>query len=223
MRLTKCDFMRGVQCPKMLWLDKHNPQYKVIPPDVRDRLEAGNDFGDRAMGMWGTYVEMTARTPSGRIDCSAMLFNTQAHLQKKTPVLCEAAFAVGDLYCAVDILRLDEEGCYQMYEVKDAEAVEPQFVLDAAFQYYVATRSIKISRVYIVIHGEGDLLVPCDVTDLIIATQKGLPAMINRVHAAGDTLDEPNVCCGKQCKTPYRCWYWDYCNTQKRRNKYERI
>ena len=25
MAITKTDFMRGMQCPKMLWLDKHKP------------------------------------------------------------------------------------------------------------------------------------------------------------------------------------------------------
>ena len=53
MAITKTDFMRGMQCPKMLWLDKHRPGLKVIPPEIQARLDAGNDFGDRAMGMFG--------------------------------------------------------------------------------------------------------------------------------------------------------------------------
>ena len=30
MGITKTDFMRGMQCPKMLWLDRHKPGLKVI-------------------------------------------------------------------------------------------------------------------------------------------------------------------------------------------------
>ena len=41
--------MRGMQCPKMLWLDKHRPDLKVIPPEIQAKLDAGNDFGDLAM------------------------------------------------------------------------------------------------------------------------------------------------------------------------------
>ena len=63
MAITKTDFMRGMQCPKMLWLDKHKPKLKVIPPEVQRRLDAGNDFGDRAMGMFGPYEEMTVYLP----------------------------------------------------------------------------------------------------------------------------------------------------------------
>ena len=51
MAITKTDFMRGMQCPKMLWLDKHRPGLKVIPPEIQEKLDAGNEFGDRAMGM----------------------------------------------------------------------------------------------------------------------------------------------------------------------------
>ncbi len=54
---------RLMQCPKMLWLDKHKPSVKVIPPQILERLDAGNDFGDRAMGMFGPFVGMTTYLP----------------------------------------------------------------------------------------------------------------------------------------------------------------
>ena len=73
--------MRGMQCPKMLWLDKHKPRLKVIPPEIQRRLDAGNDFGDRAMGMFGLYEEMTVLIPSTTIpDTKAMVQRTQEHL-----------------------------------------------------------------------------------------------------------------------------------------------
>lgn len=67
MAITKTDFMRGMQCPKMLWLDKHKPALKVIPPEIQARLDAGNDFGDRAMGMFGPYEKMTVYRPGTTI------------------------------------------------------------------------------------------------------------------------------------------------------------
>ena len=67
MGITKTDFMRGMQCPKMLWLDKHKPKLKVIPPEVQRRLDAGNNFGDRAMGMFGPFEEMTVYLPGTHI------------------------------------------------------------------------------------------------------------------------------------------------------------
>ena len=71
MAITKTDFMRGMQCPKMLWLDKHKPKLKIIPPEVQRRLDAGNDFGDLAMGMFGPYEEMTVYLPGTHIPDTA--------------------------------------------------------------------------------------------------------------------------------------------------------
>ena len=34
MPISKTDFIRGLQCEKMLWLDAHAPEYKIIPPEV---------------------------------------------------------------------------------------------------------------------------------------------------------------------------------------------
>lgn len=65
---------------------------------------------------------------------------TSEHLEKGTPVICEAAFLYYNNYCAVDILRKTETG-YDFYEVKNAPAVYDQFVKDAGFQYYIRLRS----------------------------------------------------------------------------------
>ena len=77
MGITKTDFMRGMQCPKMLWLDKHRPDLKVIPPEIQAKLDAGNDFGDLAMGMFGPYEEMTVYRKGTTIpDTKAMIERT---------------------------------------------------------------------------------------------------------------------------------------------------
>ena len=112
--------MRGMQCRKMLWLDKHKPGLRVIPPEIQARLDAGNDFGDRAMGMFGPYEEMTVYFPGKQIpDKKAMLAKTRDALSRGVSVICEAAFSNYNNYCAVDILRKTENG-HDFYEVKNA-------------------------------------------------------------------------------------------------------
>ena len=168
MAITKTDFMRGMQCPKMLWLDRHKPRLRVIPPEVQARLDAGNDFGDRAMGMFGPYEEMTVYRPGTRIpDKKAMLENTRDALLREVPVICEAAFCNYNNYCAADILRKTEKG-YDLYEVKNAPEVREQFVRDAGFQYHIIHRcGVRIGKIFIVIHGpeEENPFLPVDVTD----------------------------------------------------------
>ncbi len=222
MGLTKTDFMRGMQCPKMLWLDKHKPSLKVIPEEVQARLDAGNDFGDRAMGMFGPYEEMTVFRPGTRIpDKKKMAERTQEHLEKGTPVICEAAFIYYNNYCAVDILRKTPSG-YDLYEVKNSPGVQEQFVKDAAFQYYLLHRSrLKIGRIFIVIHGpdEADPFVPVDVTEEVRGKEKWINDHIWDLNRKQKEREEPSVAPGKQCTEPYECWYCGYCLGQGKQDE----
>ena len=217
MGITKTDFMRGMQCRKMLWLDKHKPSLKVIPPQVQQRLDAGNEFGDRAMAMFGDYEEMTVYRPGTRIpDKKKMLANTQRHLQLGTPVICEAAFSNYNNYCAVDILRKTGTG-YDFYEVKNAPEVRDQFIKDAGFQHYIIARcGLSIGRIFIVTHGEDeeDPFVINDVTE----EAKGYASWINEniwaLNRMQKEREEPTVPVGDQCSEPYECWYYHYCHDE---------
>ena len=215
MALTKTDFMRGMQCPKMLWLDRHKPGLKIIPPEVQERLDAGNEFGDRAMGMFGQYEEMTVYRPGTKIpDKKAMAAKTQEHLLKGTPVICEAAFLNYNNYCAADILRKTADG-YDLYEVKNAAQVQDQFVRDAGFQYYIISRCrVRIGRIFIVTHGEDEEnpFVPNDVTAQAKRYAKWVGENIWDLNRKQWEKEEIDIAPGAQCSTPYECWYWQYCH-----------
>ncbi len=215
MGITKTDFMRGMQCPKMLWLDKHRPGLKVIPPEVRERLDAGNDFGDRAMGMFGPYEEMTVYRPGTRIpDKKKMAARTLEHLEKGTEVICEAAFIYYNNYCAVDILRKTDSG-YDIYEVKNSPEVRGQFIKDAAFQYYILHRmKLKIGRIFIVLRGpdEAAPFVPADVTQEVKGLEKWINDHIWDLNRMQKEREEIDIAPGEQCTEPYECWYYGYCH-----------
>ena len=215
MGITKTDFMRGMQCKKMLWLDKHKPQLKIIPPEVQQRLDAGNEFGDRAMSMFGDYEEMTIYRPDTTIpDKKAMAEKTAEHLRLGTSVICEAAFINYNNYCALDILRKTEHG-YDIYEVKDAPEVHEQFVRDVGFQYYIVNRcKIKIDRIYIVTHGndENAPFVINDVTEQAKSYVKWVNDNIWNLNRMQKSSEEIQVEVGEQCCTPYECWYYNYCH-----------
>ncbi len=218
MGVTKTDYMRGMQCPKMLWLDKHKPEEKVIPPEVQELLDKGNEFGDRAMAMFGDYVEMTAYKEDGRLDFTAMLQRTQEHLQEGTRVLCEAAFMYYGNYCAVDILRRTDSG-YALYEVKNSYGVKEQFVRDVGFQLYILNRcQVKVSGCYVVYRGDSaDSLVVADVTAQAWAYARTVNDNIWRLGKIKTQKEEVEAETGSQCEQPYRCWYWDYCHSREKK------
>ncbi len=215
MGITKTDFMRGMQCPKMLWLDKHKPGLKVIPPEVQQRLDAGNAFGDRAMAMFGDYEEMTVYRPGTSIpDKKAMAAKTAEHLEKGTAVICEAAFIYYNNYCAVDILRKTDAG-YDFYEVKNAPDVCEQHIRDAGFQYYILHRcKVKVGSIFIVTHG-GDEEHPFVIHD-VTAQAKGYSKWVNDhiwdLNRMQKQPEEIETAPGAQCSEPYECWYYGYCH-----------
>lgn len=216
MGITKTDFMRGMQCPRMLWLDRHKPQYRVIPPETQARLDAGNEFGDRAMAMFGPYEEMTEYRPGTKIpDKRKMARNTQIHLLLGTPVICEAAFINYNNYCAADILRKTEDGGYDFYEVKNAPELKDQFIRDAAFQYYIMNRcKVKIRRIFIVLHGpdEENPFLPVEITEEARALAPWINEHIWNLNRIKKGKEEPGIRPGGQCTCPYECWYRAYCN-----------
>ncbi len=214
MGITKTDFMRGMQCPKMLWLDAHKSKEKIIPPETQLKLDQGNAFGDAAMGMFGPFEEMTVYKPGTTIpNKTAMLEKTKEHLANGTEVICEAAFSYYNNYCAVDILRKTESG-YDFYEVKNAPEVKEQFVKDAGFQLYILTKcGLKIGHVYIVYHGpdENDPFVPEEITDRARNYTTWVNENIWSLNKLKKQSTEVMVTMGEQCSTPYECWYCDYC------------
>ena len=77
----------------MLWLDKHHPELKIIPPYIRDRLNKGNEFGDSMMGIFGPYEEVKEYFPgTKRPNKKEMVRKTLELIDFGVKVICEAAF-----------------------------------------------------------------------------------------------------------------------------------
>ena len=215
MGVTKTDFVRGMQCPKMLWMDHHKPELKEIPIEVQKKLDRGNEFGDRMMGLFGPYTEVQEYYPGTKWpDKPRMAAKTAELIAAGTKIICEAAF-MDDLgnYCAVDILRWDEDRCcYDMYEVKNAVEVSDRFVQDAAFQAYLIRKTgLRLERVFIVYHNEE----PYDIKEVTTAVQKYASWVDENIGRLGQIKDQPEeVHCkmGIHCACPYECWYYGYCH-----------
>ena len=228
MPISKTDFVRGLQCEKMLWLDAHAPEYKIIPPQVQARLDAGNEFGDNAMGIFGAYVETTAFKEDGRLDYARMIARTQELLQSGENVVCEAAFTWYGNYCAADILK-KEDGGYALYEVKNADAVRREFIVDLGFQRLILKKcGVKLTSCSLVLRGDtpqtagtGERFIVHNGTTYKIADVTKQARIFER--AAAERIFElgklkrkdalcPPVGVGEHCETPYRCWYYEHCH-----------
>ena len=213
--LTKTDFIRGLQCEKMLWLDKHHPEYKVIPPYIRRRLDQGNEFGDSLMGIFGPFTEVREYVKgTDRPDKKRMAAKTRELLLAGTQVICEAAFLdENGNYCAADILRRQGDG-YELYEVKNSPALSVTHITDAAYQVrLIRSCGICIHKICIIHHGEEPYVI-ADITEqaeaIILQIEQEMPRLMNAKYSQ----DEIPCKMGTHCHEPYECWYTGYCTLQ---------
>ncbi|MDR1421787.1 MAG: hypothetical protein LBI64_02860, partial [Coriobacteriales bacterium] len=105
MNLSKSRYTKGMQCPKMLWMDEHRRELFDETVYNQAVLATGNAVGDLAMGFFGEYVEV----PFDARNFKGMAARTRELLAAKTPVICEATFTFSGNLCMVDILVREEE------------------------------------------------------------------------------------------------------------------
>ncbi len=235
MPISKTDFIRALQCEKMLWLDAHMPEEKIIPPEVQARLDAGNAFGDVAMGIFGEYVETTTLREDGRLNFSAMLEKTKTLVENNTPVVCEAAFTWYGNFCAADILKREEKG-YVLYEVKNSYSPRREFVTDLGFQRFLLRKcGVNVVACKLILRGDAppegyscveepyeneEFLTHGDFTYRIVDVTKGARVAdklaSDKIFEYGKLkkkeMPMPEISPSPHCETPYRCWYYEFCH-----------
>lgn len=222
MHLSKSKYCRLWQCAKQLWLDTNHPELQTEDPSREDRMITGNEVGDLAMGLFGDFTEVTVLKEDGRPDISAMIEKTQACIGDGVENICEASFSFEGLYCAVDILRKENDG-YAIYEVKSSTHEQEIYGADIAYQKYVLEHcGITVTGTYLVcinsdyVRGEElDITQLFKIVDMADWVELETPLIPSRLKLAEKTLaskEEPTCDIGEHCTNPYDCAYWAYCS-----------
>ena len=213
--LSKSRYCRGLQCPKILWMDKYKPEEAadVLPEAV---LANGNMVGDLARGYFGEYslVEFS-------YDKQNMVQQTMDLMNGGSANIAEASFLIDGLYCAVDILHKNGEG-WDIVEVKSSTHVSDIYVEDMAFQYYVLIRcGVNVKGIYnmhidntYVFHDHLDLHGLFLIEDYTEICKKKYPAVkenVSDIRKYVDTAEEPVKDIDLCCDSPYECAYKQYC------------
>ena len=150
---SKSKYCRLWRCPKILWMDKYKPEEKAEDATDDSRMEAGTEVGKLARELFGKSVDVT-ETVNGQLDLPAMIDRTQTEIEHETSVICEASFSYQGCYCAVDILKRENDR-WAIYEVKSSTVNEKNmkavYVADVAYQKYVLEHcGVRITGTYIV-------------------------------------------------------------------------
>lgn len=213
--LSKSKYCKGVQCPKILWMDIFKPEEAedVLSESI---MVNGSMVGEYARRYFGEYVLVDFD-----YDKKVMTEKTRQYMDEGAENIAEAAFSIDDLFCAVDILHKDGLG-YDIVEVKSSTEVKDVYIDDIAFQYYVLKRcGINVKRVCLmhldssyVRHGELEiqkLFTLEDYTDVVKDKYNEVEANIHNIRMYVDTDTEPERDIDLYCQDPYDCAYYGYC------------
>ncbi len=172
MQLSKTDFIKYLQCPKSLWLLLKKPE-----------MYPHGEFSDYAkkLAAEGYEVEAYVKALLGKQDDSER-FSFQTVFETER-----------GLYAKADVVRVNEDGTINLYEIKSSTSVKADFkhnqIKDACFQTLAAEECGRaVSKVFIVhLNGdyvrqgeidESDMLVFADVTQRVREVQGETGAQI---------------------------------------------
>lgn len=217
MRLSKSQFIRGLQCPKSLWLYKYQSELRQEPDESQQALfEAGTNVGLLAQQLFpgGEEIIFDYKKISDNVR------RTQKLIQDGVTTIYEATFVYDDVLIMADIFHKGADG-WELYEVKSSTKAKDVHENDVAIQYYVLSGAgldmskaalVHINNQYV---REGDLDVRglftiVDLTESASDKQHFVKTELQRIKTLVNpgTL-VPKIDIGQHCSDPYDC---DFCN-----------
>ncbi len=219
--LSKSLILKGLQCPRALWLTKHPPAFDFPPqPDLEAKFAAGTEVGILAQQLFPGGIEV----PYEGLSFPAQLAKTKELIDNGARVIYEASFSFSAIFIKADILVKDGDA-WQIYEVKMGTGVKPVNIEDVAVQRYVMNGcGLKVSKCFLV-HidtsylRQGEIEVDRlfhaeEITDKVAARQSGMPEVVAELRQVMAEASEPQIDIGPHCTDPYECdfipWCWQH-------------
>lgn len=142
---SKSKYVLFCDCKKRLWCEKYHRDRKE-ELDNATVLANGNTVGALARN----YFPNTILVDSPENNLAYMVNETKRLLAEGTTTIAEASFFYMNNYCACDLLHKNEDGSYDIYEVKSTTKVVDHYLDDIAYQRYVLTNcGLKIRNTYL--------------------------------------------------------------------------
>ena len=217
--LSKSTFIRGVQCLKSLYLNKHRPFLRDrLSPEQLAKFRRGHEVGKLAWQLFPGGINCAPGHPS---QYAAALEKTRKLIAEETPVFYEAAFSHHGVLILLDILVKNEQG-WHAYEVKSSASVSETYITDAALQYHVITGTGLSLQSFNIVHLNPDFIrdgIPdiyklfCirEVTDQVRGLGSFISAQIEKSRETLSLKHSPSIPTGQHCYKPYPCDFTGHC------------
>ncbi|HEU4949604.1 MAG TPA: DUF2779 domain-containing protein [Candidatus Deferrimicrobiaceae bacterium] len=215
--LSKSLYLRGLQCHKSLYLDRHQPELRAEPtPELEALWASGHEVGDFAHMLFPGGVVV----PFEGLTRDEQLAKTREEIDRGTKAIYEATFSHDGVFVKADII-VRNRGYWDLYEVKSSTSVKEHYWDDVAVQYHVLSGSgLPIHKAYLVHINNGyvregdivpeELFVLQDITGIVKEKQPSIPDTLAEMRAVlRGTM--PKIDIGPQCHDPYECDFTNYC------------
>jgi hypothetical protein len=217
--LSKSQYMEGLRCPRLLWLELNRPDL-AEPPDQLTRylMEAGHRVEGIARKCFPDSI-LIGEGYSGSLD--QYVTETNEAIKSEVPFIFEATFATDTLYCRPDVLQRRSNGRWGLCEFK--MSMKDEHLDDVSFQACcLEACGYTVEKSY-VIHLDGGyvrlgeiepakLFAAIDITKPVLERVQSVPTRVNKLIELIKEVVQPKVSLGPHCKVPALCPFYQYCH-----------
>lgn len=227
--VTKTRYVESYGCDKKLWLEKNKPLL-AKEPSLSDKL---NMKDGTQVGVIAT--ELYSGILINEINGVAAAKHTMDLLMSGEQYIFEATFIFDGVFqVKVDILEKNDDGTYNIIEVKSANSVKKNYLIDVAFQKWVLEKcGLTIKDCYLkhlnkeYVRGQaldkGELFVRENVTDDISLHHAQVEERVAKKEVALKSKTEPKMELGSHCKNPHKCPFYDHCHKNVNKDSVQKL
>ena len=221
--LSKSRFTAGIQCLKRLYLECHKRELADPVSESQQAIfDAGTAVGELARQRFsgGMLVAEPYYDHVRAVETTGTLLAASPG-----PPLYEAAFTFEGIRIRVDILVQDNDGGFDLLEVKSSTGVKPEHIPDVAIQLYVLQNLglpinnaylMHINNRYVYAGGDYNLEELFTLSDVTAQARRfvsdSVPGDLARMWETLQREAPPDIEVGRHCTNPYLCPFFGHCH-----------
>lgn len=216
--ISKSRFVSGIQCSKKIYFEYFRKDLKLpVSAATQQIFDLGHSVGALAQN---SFPHGKDATPENFSDFSNSITQTKQWIADQTETIYEATFATENTLVMLDILHRKDDEIWAI-EVKSSTSVKDYHYTDAAFQYYVMTKSGYVPDQFFLMHinnqyvknGEitSELFHLENITNDIVKMQPWVEENFENLLKVLTVAEEPIVEIGSHCSSPFACEFSHHC------------
>lgn len=220
-RISKSQYLKGVQCPKALWFFRHRPNLKPEITEAQQHLfDTGHEVGELAKQYFKGGIEIEAEY----YEIDKAIESTDDVIRQGKDIIFEAtALSPDGAFSKIDILKkVKGSDAWDLIEVKASTGVKDYHLDDITFQRYAFANAGYGIRKSILMHvnneyvrtGElnvNELFTLKDCTEVVQEKITEIDGNLKNLIQVVNSDAEPVVDIGDHCNCPFECDYIHHC------------